>query len=471
MQRRTRQQPAARAHRDQLADPGPMRLLFERIAGPNGPGRHPRGVVALVGHLALQWLVRSRQARGSTAGAALQRPASPVSRVGGDRRSRCGVRPISRAGSAELRRSVAGPTPSRSATPVRAFGPVEWGPRLQTTLRHPGDDEGMGQLSRVRLALLALCAVLVVGTIGYVVLGFSVLDALYQTVTTVTTVGFREVQPLNPASKVFTIALILTGVGTALYTLGVLLEALIEGDLRKHVERRRMDKTISRMTGHTIVCGWGRVGVSSTHYLIGTGQQVVVVDRDPARLKDVEYPTVLGDVTDDQVLAAAGIDRARALIAALDTDADNVYVTLSARALRPDLVIIARARSGSSTSKLLRAGADRVVNPQRIGGRRMAAFALQPHVAEFLDVVMHDESLDYRLEQVEIGVSSPLLGRTLHDAAIRRTTGALLLALRCPDGPFLANPDPNTPIEAHSVLIVLGTTGQLTAVRRRAGAT
>jgi voltage-gated potassium channel len=237
------------------------------------------------------------------------------------------------------------------------------------------------------------------------------------------------------------------------------------------VGRRRMDKTISRMTGHTIVCGWGRVGLSSTHYLVGTGQHVVVVDRDPARLEDVGYPTVLGDVTDDQVLAAAGIDRARALIAALDTDADNVYVTLSARALRPDLVIIARARSGSSTSKLLRAGADRVVNPQRIGGRRMAAFALQPHVAEFLDVVMHDESLDYRLEQVEIGAGSPLLGRTLHEAAIRRTTGALLLALRCPGGPFLANPDPNTPIEAHSVLIVLGTTGQLTAVRQRAGAT
>ena len=231
-------------------------------------------------------------------------------------------------------------------------------------------------------------------------------------------------------------------------------------------------ETISRMTGHTIVCGWGRVGVSSTHYLIGTGHHVVVVDRDPARLQDVQYPSVLGDVTDDQVLAAAaGVERARALIAALDTDADNVYVTLSARALRPDLVIIARARSASSTSKLLRAGADRVVNPQRIGGRRMAAFALQPHVAEFLDVVMHDESLDYRLEQVEIGAGSPLLGGTLHDAAIRRTTGALLLALRCPDGPFLANPDPNTPIEAHSVLIVLGTTGQLTAVRRRAAAT
>ena len=141
-----------------------------------------------------------------------------------------------------------------------------------------------------------------------------------------------------------------------------------------------------------------------------------------------------GDVTDDQVLLAAGIDRARALIAALDTDAENVYVTLSSRALRPDLVIVARARTESSKAKLLRAGADRAVNPQLIGGRRMAAFALQPHVAEFLDVVMHDETLDYRIEEFEIAPNSHLLGCSLHEAAIRQTTGALLLALAAPGG-------------------------------------
>ena len=137
----------------------------------------------------------------------------------------------------------------------------------------------MGRLRRIRLALLALCGVLVVGTTGYVLLGFGVLDAAYQTVTTVSTVGFREVHPLGPAGQVFTIVLILTGVGTALYTFGVLLEVLIEGDLRAHVGRRRMDRAISRMTGHTIVCGWGRVGVSSTQYLGGTGQEIVVIDR------------------------------------------------------------------------------------------------------------------------------------------------------------------------------------------------
>jgi voltage-gated potassium channel len=264
---------------------------------------------------------------------------------------------------------------------------------------------------------------------------------------------------------VFTIVLILTGVGTALYTFGVLLEGLIEGDLRAHVGRRRMDRAISRMTGHTIVCGWGRVGVSSTQYLGGTGQQIVVVDRDPARLEGVEHPTVLGDVTDDRVLEAAGIARARALIAAVDTDADNVYVTLSARALRPDLVIIARARGESSAATLLRAGANHVVNPQLIGGRRMAAFALQPHVADFLDVVMHDEALDYRIEQIDVGPGSALVEHSVADAAIRERTGALLLALRHPGGQFLANPAPDTPIKCGSVLIVLGTADQLAAVR------
>jgi voltage-gated potassium channel len=318
--------------------------------------------------------------------------------------------------------------------------------------------------------MAALGVVLVAGTAGYMMLGFGFLDALYQTVTTVTTVGFREVRPLSPAGQVFTIVLILLGVGTALYALGALLEGFVEGDLRTHMGRRRMDRTISRMSGHVIVCGWGRVGASSRQYLRGTGLQIVAVDRDPARLQGVDELHVLGDVTNDTVLAAAGIDRAHALIAALDTDADNVFVTLSARALRPDLVIVARARDESSMSKLLRAGADRVVNPQLMGGRRLAAFALQPHVADFLDVVMHDDDLDYRLEQIEIGTESPLQGRTLQDGALHERTGVLLLALRRPSGHFLANPDSTTLIEGGAVLITLGTPAQLIAARRLAGA-
>ncbi len=327
-------------------------------------------------------------------------------------------------------------------------------------------NRGVETVRRIRLALIALGLVLLAGTLGYIALGFAPLDALYQTVTTVTTVGFREVRPLGTWGKAFTIVLILVGVGTALYTFGVLLEGLIEGHLRQYRKGRRMEREIERMTDHVIICGWGRVGRASAEYLTATGREVVVIDRDPLRLEGIKYAYVAGDVTDDDVLADAGIARARALIAALDTDADNVYVTLSSRALRPDLEIVARARNEASKSKLVRAGADRVVNPQLIGGRRMAAFALQPHVAEFLDVVMHDESLEHRMEQIEIGADSPLSGRRLGEAGLAESTGVLLLAVRAAAGrAFLANPAAETVLAPGSILIVVGTASQLDALR------
>jgi len=317
------------------------------------------------------------------------------------------------------------------------------------------------------MALIALILVLVFGTVGYLVLGFGLLDAVYQTVTTVTTVGFREVRSLSAAGQIFTIVLILLGVGTALYTLGVVLEAVLEGHLLEHMERRRMDRNIARMHGHVIVCGWGRVGRASAQFLTSTGQQVVVIDRDPDRLASTDLPTILGDVTDDHVLQAAGVIRARALIAALDADADNVYATLSSRALNPDLVIIARARTEASKSTLARAGANRAVNPQLIGGRRMAAFAMQPHVAEFLDVVMQDESLEFRVEQVEVDAGSRTVGRTLAEAALAQRSGVLLLAMRAATGgQFRANPDPDTRLDPHTILIVVGTPSQLSALRK-----
>lgn len=327
----------------------------------------------------------------------------------------------------------------------------------------------METVRRIRLALLAFALVLLVGTVGYLVLGFSLLEALYQTVTTVATVGFREVHPLGAGGQIFTIVLILAGVGTALYTFSVLLEALVEGHLRSHLEGRRMTREIARLTDHVIICGFGRVGRACATYLHATGRTFVVVDRDAERLAGSEYPHVVGDVTDDEVLKAAGIANAQALVAALDTDADNVYVTLSARALRRDLAIIARARDDGSKSKLIRAGADRAVNPQLIGGRRMAAFALQRHVAEFVDVVMHDESLDYRMEQVEITSGSRLAGQYLRDASLNDKTGALLLAIRTSaDGDFLANPTPDTRLEPGAILIVVGTSSQVDALREHA---
>jgi len=322
----------------------------------------------------------------------------------------------------------------------------------------------VSSLRRIRLALVALVGVTVFGTVGYLLLGFTLLEAVYQTVTTVTTVGFREVRPLGTDGELFTIALILLGVGTALYTLGVLMEALIEGHLSHHFERRRMDARIAALRGHVIICGYGRVGASTAEFLHAGGHQLVVVDADAERLADLdpELPYLVGDVNDDAVLRAAGIERARAVVIALDTDAETVYATLSARAMCPDLVIVARARTTDSKHKLHLAGATRAVNPQRIGGRRLAAFALQPDVAEFIDVVMHDDALDWRVQQLAVAAGSELAGRTVAEMAILERTGALLLAVRrAPDAQLEPNPPGELRTPAGAVLIALGSQEQL----------
>jgi len=317
---------------------------------------------------------------------------------------------------------------------------------------------------QVQIGLAALAFIMVAGTVGYVLLGFSLLDAVFQTVETVSTVGFGLQRSLSESTKIFTIILILVGVGTALYTFTSALELLIEGHMRQLVRRRRMDREISRMEGHVVVCGWGRVGREVARYLEAAGRQVVVVDRDDSRLVEVGHPTVHGDVTEDETLFAAGVPRAGTVVAALDTDADNLFVTVASKSMSPDLQVIARARSDTSEPKLIRAGADRVVNPQRLGADRMAAFVTQPHVVDFIDVVMHDGSLEFRLEEISVTPESPLRGKTLWSAHLHDRTGALVLAIRRGDGTFVTNPSPGIAIDAGDVLISVGTEEQLQAL-------
>ena len=317
---------------------------------------------------------------------------------------------------------------------------------------------------RVWIALGTLASVLVVGTVGYLLLGFHLLDAVFQTFSTVTTLGFNPPHQLNSSGKVFTIFLILVGVGTALYTFSAVFELLVDGHMQSLIRRRKMDRRIAKMEQHVIVCGWGRVGSEVARFLTNAGKEVVVVDRDLDRLSNVPYATVHGDVTDDEVLLLAGIERAATLVAALDTDADNLYLTVAGKSMRSDLQIIARARSESSELKLARAGADRVVNPQQLGGDRMASFVTQPHVVDFVDVVMHDGSLRFRLGELVISPDSNLAGKSLRSAHLRDQTGALVLAIRRPDGSFVTNPTPEDSLEAGDVLISVGTEEQLRAL-------
>ncbi|MDA8357897.1 MAG: potassium channel protein [Actinomycetota bacterium] len=320
-------------------------------------------------------------------------------------------------------------------------------------------------LRRLSTGLAGLLAVLVGGTVGYMAFGFSLLDAVYQTVITVTTVGFGEVHRFGSGEKVFTIVLILAGVGMAGYTFSVLVETLVEGHLTDAFKRRTMERQIAELRDHLILCGWGRVGRSISRYVRSTDMEVVVIDSMPDRIATVGGLALCGDATDEDVLRAAGIDRARALVTALNADADNLYVTLTARSMCPNLFIVARTASESAVPKLLQAGADRVVNPQDLGGTRMAALAVQPDVADFLDVVMHDGSLEFRLEQIDVPETSPLAGRTLQDARVHASTGALVLGLRHPGEEFRTNPSPETRIESGDVLVVIGNSAQVSALR------
>jgi voltage-gated potassium channel len=317
-------------------------------------------------------------------------------------------------------------------------------------------------MARLQRAIGMVLAVFIVGTIGYLLFGLSFTDSVYQTVTTVTTVGFRELEEFTVLEKWFTIALIIVGVSTVLYTFTLAVQVVVDGQLRNFVGRRLMDREISKLSGHTIVCGWGRVGRAVADDLAGNGESIVIVDIDGERVQNVPYPTVVGDATLDTTLREAGLDRAKALIAALEGDAENLFVTLSARAIKPDLFIVARARQDESVPKLANAGADRVVNPQELGAARMASFVARPHVAEFVDVVMHERSLEFRMQEFAIPVGSPLAGRTLRDANLRKETGVLVLAVRMVDGTFTTNPDPGMVIEPHQVLIAVGTDDDLT---------
>jgi voltage-gated potassium channel len=320
-------------------------------------------------------------------------------------------------------------------------------------------------MDRLRLALVLVAVVALGGTSGYVLLGMTPLDALYQTVTTITTVGFREVEPFGPGEQWFTMMVIVSGVGTVLYTFTLGVQLVVEGQVGAYVGRRRMDRRISDMDNHVIVCGWGRVGRAVAHDVRLSGRDVVVVDLDRARLEGIPFPTVVADATVDDTLRAAGISRAGTLVAALSGDAENLFVTLSGRALNPRLFIVARARQDDSIAKLTQAGADRVVNPQELGAARMASFIVQPHVAEFVDVVMHERSVEFRIQEIPVVADSVLAGQSLRTADVRRRFGVLVLALRLADGSFVNNPDPDVALEPGQVLIAVGVANALDAFR------
>jgi voltage-gated potassium channel len=252
-----------------------------------------------------------------------------------------------------------------------------------------------------RLSVVLLAAVLVAGTAGYVVIeGWNIFDALYMTITTVTTVGYGEIHPLSPAGRVFNIGVIIFGVATVLYTFSFLMARLVEGDLPERWIRRRRKRMLDELDNHFIICGYGRMGEIIAREFSRQGVPFVVIERNPDRMHlamDQGFHAVEADASNEDVLRRVGIDRARGFVAAVSTDAENVYAVLSARLLKPDLFIIGRAESDDARTKLKRAGADRVISPYHLGGLQLAQTALRPAVVDFVQLATSSDSMDLNL--------------------------------------------------------------------------
>jgi len=318
--------------------------------------------------------------------------------------------------------------------------------------------------------LLIFFMVASVGIWGYVLIErWSFLEALYMVALTLSTVGFREVKPLSETGRIFTIFLIIFGIGTVAYTVGKVVEFMVEGKIGKLARRQRMERKISELKDHFIICGYGRVGRQVGHELLAEKTPLVVVDHNPKieeELREQNIPYVIGSASSDAVLEEAGIKRAKGLIAAMDSDTENVFVTLSARSMNPNLYIVARAAQVESEEKLKKAGANRVLSPYFIAGRRMAAMALKPVAVDFLDTVMHSEHLELQMAELKIKEKCSLGGLTLAQAQIRQKSGATILAIRKPDGTFNLQPRAETKMTCGDILVAIGTPQQLEALER-----
>ena len=309
-------------------------------------------------------------------------------------------------------------------------------------------------------ALALLIAILAGGTIGYMVVErWSAWDAFYMTVTTVATVGFREVHELSRAGQVFTVVLIFGGVGTAFYTATLVVTSIVEGGLHRRFEERRFARMLDRIHDHFIVCGYGRIGRIIVDDLHQQGVPFVVIERDPELVHAVTergWLAVHADSSQEDVLRRVGIHRARGLIAAVGTDAENVFTVLSARVMRPDLFIIARVEADDAEHKLRRAGADRVISPYHIGATHMVQSALRPAVVDFVQLATSAGHLDLSMEQVHIRENSALVGKTIVDAGIRQKFGVIVVAIKRGGGAMEFNPPPEAVLNAGDEMVVLG---------------
>lgn len=325
---------------------------------------------------------------------------------------------------------------------------------------------------RLILASVLIFLIISIGTSGFIVIeGWNFLDALYMTIITLTTVGYSEVHPLSSEGRIFNIFLIIGGVGTVFYALSTGAQLVLEGELQELFGRKRLEKKIKEMNHHYVICGYGRMGTIICRELKAKGQKFVVIEKKPEKLQDGEEMLLMeGDATQDAVLIEAGIEKAKGLISVLPTDAENLFVVLSARGLNPKLLIVARAVEEGSEQKLLRAGADRVISPYYIGGLRIAHTVLKPAVVDFIEFATKSGNIDLQMEEVTIPQGSRLVGLTLDESGIGRDLGIIIVAIRRSTGEMKFNPTSRNIIETDDTLIALGEIPKLTMLEEMSAA-
>ena len=317
----------------------------------------------------------------------------------------------------------------------------------------------MDSAIKIRYALVTLAVLVSAGTAGYVTTeDWSIFEALYMTIITLSTVGYSEVHNLSHDGQIFTMVLIVFGVGTIAYTLGAMIQFMVEGQFYKLLGRKKVQKKISRLHGHYIVCGYGRIGRQICHEFAAKPLPFIVVENDPVKCRTLDedgYLYIDGDATRDEVLEQAGIHAAKGLVSVVTSDAANVFIILTARGINAKLFILARASEEGAEVKLMRAGANKVISPYSIGASRMAQAVLRPLVVDFIDIAIGRDNIKLQMEEIKVTRESTLVGKNLIESGIRQELGLIIIGIKH-DEHMMFNPAAKTVIEAGHVLIALG---------------